>query len=175
VTFRPEVSPNRSEIDPTISQAINRLATGKGEWPLLIYGPVGTGKTYAAVAALDRFGGVYHTASGFPEKLILADDRGIQWHRDGESGVWRSENLWRHIRLAALVVVDELGSRGVPTPTQKARLQELMDSREGRPLILISNLTPEELCGIYDERIMSRALRGTLAKVEGQDRRIFKS
>ncbi len=161
-----------------LADPLNKLATGSGDWPLLIIGPVGTGKTYFAVQVLDTFGGVYHTASDFCQKLIVADERGIPWpgnhitnRQTEEAGVWRSEHLWQQIKYHPLVVIDELGVRGETTHTQRERIQTVLDYREGRPLILISNLDVKTLGAVYDDRIMSRITRGTVITIKDEDRR----
>lgn len=163
----------RSEVPEKFERVLSDLIDGRAEWPLLVIGSVGTGKTYAACSVLDRYGGVYHTAHGLCEKLIIADDRGIPWQTPGEAGIWRSEQLWRHIDLHPVIVVDELGVRGVATPTQRSRIQEVLDRREGKPLILISNFGLEELTKLYDERVISRAARGEVLYLSGPDRRIL--
>jgi hypothetical protein len=169
-------------VPPRFSEALNRLAIGNGSWPLLVIGPVGTGKTYSAVAALDRFGGVYHTASGLCEKLIVADQQGIAWpdihltgYDGGDNGIWRSEHLWRHLLYHQLVVLDELGAKGIATPTQRGRIQELLDLREGRPVILISNVGTDGIQEIYGDRVLSRAMRGITIYLGGDDRRQVKA
>jgi DNA replication protein DnaC len=172
------VKPAVGEIIPKFSEAMRALIRGEKKWPLLMFGDVGTGKTYAAVAALDRFGGIYHTASGLCEMLIVADQQGIQWPgghitnlQTPEVGVWRSQHLWNHIKAHQLVVLDELGARGAATHTQRERIQTVMDLREGRPLILISNCGVKDLEHYYGDRIVSRATRGTVIEIAGRDRR----
>lgn len=79
--------------------------------------------------------------------------------------------FWRKLRTTGLVVIDEIGTRD-PAPHRYDAFLRLLDERVNRPLILTGNLHPEKKLGeVYDERIYSRIVAGTLIEVTGQDRR----
>lgn len=132
------------------------LCQGNADWPLLLYGGVGTGKTCGALALCDYCDDtVYATADR------LAD------------GIWPDDQcLWRRLREAALVVIDELGTREKVNDRQYTAVKQAADARDMRPTIWISNLTPEQLVQAYDDRVVSRIARGTVLELEGDDQRM---
>jgi hypothetical protein len=67
--------------------------------------------------------------------------------------------------------VDDLGLRGSSDSVYEIVL-ELIDCRKRKPTIITSNRGPSELAEIYDERIVSRLMAGTLIEVTGPDRRL---
>jgi hypothetical protein len=71
-----------------------------------------------------------------------------------------------------LVVLDELGTKDKVTDTAYEVVQDLLDRREGWPLVVISNHPPEVIGELYDSRIVSRCEAGTKVNYTGPDRRI---
>jgi DNA replication protein DnaC len=88
--------------------------------------------------------------------------------------VWPQE-LWNLMIEAPLVVIDEIGDRENPSEHQCLCLKRLLDEREGRPLIAISNLSVEEIGRKYSASVASRLQLGTVTYVDGPDRRIRKT
>lgn len=81
--------------------------------------------------------------------------------------------FWKKLTTSDLVVIDEIGTRDATAHRYDALLR-LLDARIGRPLILTSNLDPSSPSGlgtVYDARILSRIMSGTLLEVRGHDRR----
>lgn len=78
--------------------------------------------------------------------------------------------VFNDIEDAGLVCIDDIGLRE-PTPPQLQALWEILTARERKPLVVSSNLAPEELAKIYDDRILSRLCCGTTIHVRDSDRR----
>ena len=126
-------------------------AGGKG---LLLYGPVGAGKTHLAAsicnALIDRgFDVVWTNTPEFITKLKRSFDTGVN-----EATVMDS-----HIR-AGLLVLDDIGSEK-PTDWAESRLYEVINSRLEReaPIIFTSNCQADVLTKRLGQRIVSR-IRG---------------
>jgi DNA polymerase III delta prime subunit len=145
--------------------------SGESPWPLVLSGPAGTGKTCAALCLLDYAGGRYWTAGGLCDVLIRAQAGRLQWSNGGYGGTHWPEDVWKWVAGAPLVVVDEIGSRS-PSDFAYETVKRVLDEREGRPLVVISNLTLESLTRLYDDRVASRLAGGTVVEVGGSDRRL---
>ena len=92
--------------------------------------------------------------------------------RDGRSVSWNG--FWAAVRSTALVVVDDLGARDRVSDHAYETLKKVLDSREGRPLIALSNARLSELARVYDDRIASRLSAGTLIALDEPDQRLKK-
>ena len=51
-------------------------------------------------------------------------------------------------------------------------VKRLIDQREGKPLLVLSNLGIDAVSRLYDDRISSRLGGGTLVRVGNRDRRL---
>lgn len=143
-------------VDPGLQVVIDRLIAGTAPWPLYLFGPIGTGKTRAALCACDRVdGGRYWTVSRVMDQMR---DGQAPWYQPYEDGG------------PALAVLDELGTHRAKDFEFDA-VKEFLDWREDRPAIYISNHPPEVLRQLYDERIESRLQAGTVFELAGPDRR----
>lgn len=156
-------------IDPDLKRTIRALCAGELPWPLFLWGPPGTGKTCAALLLLDHASGMYWTPDELAEDMILASKG--QVHYESGRGV-TPKALWREIGQRPLVVVDELGVRSKVGEWQYQCLKRLLDAREGKPLVGISNLNLKEIVQVYDDRIASRLAAGTVFHLAGKDRRL---
>ncbi len=77
-----------------------------------------------------------------------------------------------YIAKPSLVVLDEIGTRGMVSDAHYEALLTVLDMRENKPFIAISNLDHAALTKVYDARIVSRLSAGTIMEVTGKDRRI---
>lgn len=157
----PHLERNLHEVNTALQQTLNDLAVGKLPWPLLVYGPAGTGKTCAVLALAD----VCEIAA-----IWDADDWATFVIRKGD------ELDAELSRLAAkeLLIVDEIGCRSTVGDLHYTSLKKLIDLRdrsENRAAIFISNLEPKNLIDLFDDRIYSRLTRGTVFELDGADRR----
>lgn len=157
---------------PALEGPVRAVVSGASPWPLVMYGPPGTGKTCAALVLLDHAGGEYHTAADWARCIIDAQQKRLSWHREGQSGPLTEEMIYRAITAAPLVVLDELGTRERASDHAYEVTKRLIDAREFRPLVVISNLDMDALAKVYDDRVTSRLGRGTVLHVEADDRRL---
>lgn len=157
-------------IPPTIRQSLRGCAEGRQRWPLYIYGPPGTRKTWSSLITVDWAGGLYATAAALADHYT-----DIRWGRvlhSGSGGLkFTTEDFWRRLSGVNLLVIDELGIRNNPTDNEFAAVHGALEARSGKPLLLIANAPPAQLGLLYDERIVSRCMAGTIVEVVGEDSR----
>jgi DNA replication protein DnaC len=161
------------------------LARGDLPWPLFVFGPAGVGKTCAALCLLDhvmpptcseitdeegvrrikRIGGetAYYTATGLAEAVIDCQQGRGELH---------PPLFWQRLTEKVLVVLDEIGARERVSDHHYDCVKRLLDDRHARPLIVLSNLSLEQVANVYDSRIASRMAAGTIVQVKGRDRRL---
>jgi DNA replication protein DnaC len=168
-----------SQIEPRVKAILELLVKGEANWPLTLWGPPGTGKTSAALCLLDRvandqrkmwgkraiFGRGYFTLSDFCKR---ANDAKYNPTKETYAG------FVEKIECATLIVIDEIDRMESVSDTRHENLTDLLDRREGMPLVLLSNSSPDQLGQMYGERVPSRMAKGTIWKMEGPDRRINK-
>lgn len=157
----PAVRRSMREVDPKLVAVFRELATGTQPWPLFLYGPVGAGKSLAALCLCD-----------FTETSAMMTVEELCRHIMAGDPM-RSETLDR-IERKDLLVLDELGTRQSVGDLEYMTIKNVLDTRHriGRSLIAISNHSPEVLTGIYDRRIVSRLTAGTIYHLQGDDRRV---
>jgi hypothetical protein len=90
---------------------------------------------------------------------------------DSGATVYESD-FWAMVGKQPLVVLDELGCREKVTDFQYETVKAVLDARDGRPLVVASNLGPEGLAVVYDDRIASRLMAGSVLELQGEDRRL---
>jgi len=146
-------------VNESLVQVFRDLVAGKERWPLFLHGPVGTGKTSAALCLADWC----DTAT------IVTPDRLCDiTKRDN------AETEWDFIARKELAILDELGTRTV-NEFHYSVVKRFLDEREehaGRVGIYISNIKPSDVSTLYDDRIASRLLCGTRVELSGKDRRV---
>jgi len=136
------------------------MVSAKSPWPLFIHGAVGCGKTRAALSLADFAAELctYDTVDSLCDSVMRPD----------------SHERQKRIQEAALAILDELGEREKVADLQATTIKKFLDAREfhnHRVAIYISNLTPDQLPDVYDDRIASRLLAGTVFELTGPDRR----
>lgn len=137
---------------------------------LLLYGHTGLGKTHLSLAiagkvAEDGHGVIYSSAQNLFNKL--------EKEKFGRSDGNTEENILG----CDLLIIDDLGAEFTTQFTVSA-LYNIVNSREleGKPTIISTNLTPEQLLSTYSERIASRILNNyTLLRFDGTDIRQIKT
>ncbi|MCA9073675.1 MAG: ATP-binding protein [Planctomycetaceae bacterium] len=161
-----------SQVDPRILQTM-REAVRQQSWPLVIWGNVGSGKTSTAAllyASWSRDDVKWFSAAEFV-RVVQTARRDGQVLLPGSVNTVGEESIWRvRVDQSSLVILDDLGTR-MPTDSQYEILFELIDRRAGKPLVVSTNHSPDGLANIFDERITSRLLAGTVIEFALPDRR----
>lgn len=138
-----------------------QLVGGVAPWPLYLWGSTGSGKTSAALALCDLcYTAAHWELENFATFMLRHADE--------------LESELEHIGRKELLVVDEIGVRLKTGDLSYTALKTLCDVREqraGRVMIAVSNIAPHEISGLYDDRIASRLLGGTVFELSGDDRR----
>jgi hypothetical protein len=181
-------------VDSSLRAVFRRLVAGEAPWPLYLFGRAGTGKTSAALVLLDHCGrpprendipcrDLHDWLYGYAEVRALAGlriraDEGKFWTAGDSGGFtvnWRwLLSAWQSFPLA---VLDEIGIGATTSDFKLDVLLEVLNARcddPVRPLVVTGNLAPKELESVYDDRIASRVLAGTVFQLDGNDRRIVK-
>ncbi|WP_293395554.1 ATP-binding protein [Nevskia sp.] len=132
---------------------VEAVARRESRGPLVIIGPVGTGKTYASSAALKQIirsdmRGLFITAGGYGRTVRET------WNRRGEH---TEASLLGKYGCVPVLVLDEFGAnRDVDAPM----LQDLISARydEGRMpnTIIVSNLAVAKFPDVAGERVADR-------------------
>ncbi len=141
------------EVDP--------LADGRN---LLLFGPVGTGKTCLAVGALRA----YHGAGGGQAQFEVVPDM-LDRMRPGTD----LPDPMEYLQSVRLLVLDDLGVEK-PSDWVRERLYVLLNARHGAelPTIVTSNTDLPGLAKQIGERAVSRFAESvTVVKVDGPDLR----
>ncbi len=127
--------------------------------PVYIHGATGRGKSFLAAR-------VFVGVSLWPN-----------WYRYGDfvDGVIRSSKGdgvagWLKIEEAKLLIIDEIGI-GAVTEWKNEIMWKILELRKDRPTVLTGNIKPTELTKIFDARIASRIVAGSLVEVDGHDLR----
>ncbi|MBI3832815.1 MAG: hypothetical protein HY287_00620 [Planctomycetes bacterium] len=144
---------------------------GKGAWPIFLHGEAGSGKTLAALCVGDWCGDCAYV--DMPTLCHMVNDAAFGRLLDDDGSAIQVTAVWKNWANANLAIIDEIGSRGKVSDAHFETLKMTLDSRErlNKPLIAISNLDPEALANVYDDRIASRLSAGTVCRVDG-DRRL---
>lgn len=162
-------------IDESLREQIRGLILGNLPWPLLIHGPAGRGKTCAALCLLDYAGGWYRTIADLADELIeITSGTRKTEGPAGEGGgmTITATTFWERIAKQPLIVLDELGAKMSVSDHHYTAVKRLLDHRERKPLIVLSNLDLDGINKVYDDRIASRCASGTVVKLGGADRRL---
>ena len=156
---------------------------GKNPYPIFLWGPTGTGKSYCAALAYAQHPtqAMWYRANRFVQD--------IQTCRRNKSGTVscpyqgpdpqyfgnrydRSETkLWgMAARSDILWVIDELTLEN-KTASAADIMYDLMDARQKRPTVVTCNKDIAGVAEVYDDRVASRISCGTHIHVDGDDRR----
>jgi DNA replication protein DnaC len=152
------------------------MAMDSKRWPIYLCGEAGRGKSCAAASI---YCGWSRSALWLEANAVVADI--INCRTNGRGFIVRTtaEQSWdewgsqieRKVRDASLVVFDDVGMRR-PTEAAFEVFFGLINLRRGKPTIYTGNPDPKRLCEVYDRRIASRLLCGTVIELTGADRRI---
>lgn len=141
---------------------------GKLDFPIVLLGSAGSGKTCLALCLLDCSSGRYYAVSDLCDDLIRSE-KGELLYSSGYQR--RASEIWKDWDDASLTVLDELGTRAKVSDFQYETVKKAIDRREGKPSVVISNLSLSAIKEKYDDRIASRLAGGTVIEMNG-DRRL---
>ena len=160
VRIFPKMNRRMRLVDSSLQSVFRSLVNGQRSWPLFLHGPVGAGKTMAALSLCDICQtAAYETVEGLSDRTMAVTPEELMAH-------------WRRIALKDLAVLDELGSRKESGELQYGVVKRFADVRcqeSNNVAIYVSNLSPSQLASAYDDRVGSRILCGTIFKLEGED------
>lgn len=172
-----------AQVKPALLVAV-REAFAAQKFPVFMFGPVGCGKTCAAAciyqswrASETRPGTVrWRRCDTLLDEILKARfSDGVTVETPGGDLVKMTESgLFNMFGAADLAVLDDVGTSKVVDERYSALLR-LLDSRVGKPTLITSNKNPQELQSVYDYRIISRMIAGTVIHVSGEDRRLLGS
>lgn len=165
----PDLPRSRELVKPELADAINSCLRGESDWPLLVLGPPGVGKTFGILTALDAFHRSVYTSPSELHRKVLAADRGEV--RNGAGFRVHAQSIFDEIADASLVGVDEIGLRSEVSDAHYENFKRLCDLRDHKATIYVSNVMPQKIAAIYDARILSRVASGTVVTLKGEDRR----
>jgi DNA replication protein DnaC len=171
----PEKDRDVDMIPQALRRAIRECVKGDRRWPLFVRGAPGRGKTCAALLLLDHAGGFYVTASSLADWVNAAAFGRLEWSTlqlADNVGKPDPTRLWTVLAKTSLVVLDDIGTREKVSDAHYETIKRLLDEREKRPLMVLSNLSLDELAALYDDRIASRLASGTCLELAGEDRRL---
>jgi DNA replication protein DnaC len=135
---------------------------------LLLYGPVGTGKTHLAYAIL-------RTLLEAGQDVLAVNSASFYRELRGAFNTERTEDsVMAPYCRAAWLLFDDAGA-GALTDFERRYLLDLLDQRASLRTIITSNLTVEEFRKRLDERIGSRLSEFTSFHCGGADRRATKN
>ena len=146
-----------TQVSSQLVGVFRNLVCGKAKWPLFLFGPVGSGKSMAALSLCDFVKSPYYTTV----ETLMND-------------VMSGSDFWTKIRNAGLAVLDELGCRMKTTDLEYSSVKRFCDERElyaRRIAIYVSNVEPDVIASQYDARIADRVLCGTVVKLNDKSRR----
>lgn len=157
---------------PAFDQAeLERLDFVSGQKNLVLYGPVGIGKTHMAIAA-----GVKACQLGYKTRFYTVTELVLKLAESRKNGTL--ERLLRDLRSLDLLILDEWGYVPVDKDGSQLLFRVISDSYESKSLILTTNLEFSKWGGIFTDDQMAAAMidrlvhHGHLLLFEGRSYRM---
>lgn len=149
---------------------------GELRWPLFIWGRPGVGKSFASALLYQRWDARQRVAwwrlTDFQARIAECRKNGHAVAMVEGRPIERTEEMWfRILGQQDMVVFDDVGIRE-PTDTGFEVLFMVAEHRRMKPTVYTSNVAPAALQKVYDERVASRMLAGTVLEMTGADRRV---
>lgn len=118
---------------------------------LILTGKTGVGKSKLASVAANIL-----NERDFSALFLNAQRLNDLFLRSYLAPLWEKESILLAVYDADLLVVDDLGAESFLQKVTAEYLYTLLSVRSGRPLVITTNLTPNELRERYGERVFSR-------------------
>lgn len=145
----PQIGDAMAQIVQYIEELEKNIKCGRG---LILMGPVGTGKTSAAIAVLQYglqrdYGGLFIGMSSLLDTIFTTKERNREEWVEFE----------RRLRETTLLIIDDLGTER-PEGWVQIKLDSIINERYNRmkPVIVTTNLDAKGLKNTYTERIIDR-------------------
>ena len=155
------------DLEEETGQKLLSLEAGRD---VFMFGPVGTGKTYA-MAALIR----HYIYAGYEVERVNFDDFCVQVRATMSPASKKTEwDLIEPLKDIDKLFIDDLGIRGKQeTDFSYVTLYSILNKRQERqlPTFLSSNKTLAQLGQSFDARIASRLSAALIIEMTGPDRR----
>lgn len=171
----PGIDADWAQVNPPLQSAIREAVIG-AKWPIYLFGDQGRGKT-SAMASLYRK--VINSSKWLDlqqfvrlvQRARTSDDGKVYDFSFSNYGASESDLYRKFVVDPQVVFVDDVGIRSASESVFEI-VYEIVNRRGRRPAIYTSNVDPQRLRAIYDDRVASRMLAGTIIEVTGADRRI---
>ena len=160
------VSASLNDLPATLVDKI----TTRGDKDLVLWGPVGVGKTHT-MAALIRF----YYFFGFDVMRINYDEFLVRLRSTYQAGAKETEcEVSQRLKDVDKLFIDDLGLRGIESEFAKVVLFDILNKRQERLLqtFITTNKPVGELAKSFDVRIASRLQSAVQVALKGVDRRI---
>lgn len=153
-----------------LGKAIGEVMAGSSNWPLYVYGGVGTGKTCAGLCMADHVrGAIYKHFEELTAQMLQASRGQLVYGETGHTA-WPAQ-LWQEIEEAPLVVLDDVGLRERANDYQYDTFMRFLERRANTPYVVIANSDLVGLAEAYDYRIASRLSGATAISCDWPDMR----
>ncbi|MEQ7221420.1 ATP-binding protein [Vagococcus fluvialis] len=146
-------------------------------------GKPGTGKSHLSMSMLKI---VNENSKPYKKCLFVSIDEVMRKIKDGfnkRDSKYTEEYITNLLTSADLLVIDDLGAETGAISSEKQAtdfttrvLYSIMNGRMNKPTIITTNLTSKEMAKMYDQKLISRFLRGAeghaISFKETKDKRI---
>ena len=150
----------------------------RSRWPLYVFGQQGRGKSCLAALIHQVWPtrAVWLDVSDLLSQVKTCRRNGLVEIAgpDGRYFEFSEAALFDRFGNAGLLVLDDIGIR-TPTDVDIEIITRAVNARAGKPLIVTSNLKPDELNAAFGARLASRLLAGVPLCLAGSDRRLTHS
>ena len=155
-------------LDKDVGDKLEELKYGQD---VFMYGPVGTGKTYAMAALIRRY--VYE---GYKCERINFDDFCVKVRSTMGPAATKTEwDLIEPLKQVDKLFIDDLGIRSKrETDFAYVTFYSILNKRQERmlPTFISSNKTIDQLAKSFDARVASRLKTALIIEIKGEDRRL---
>lgn len=160
-----------TRVPPMIAHAMAKCGRGEWPWPLTLWGGPGIGKSCAGLLMSDWVEWSYFWTL---KEMCEEYRKALMGELFTESAYCAVKMNWadmdQMLGSSSLVVVDELGE-GRASEHVLTVLRSVLDAREGKATMFLSNHSPRKLERLYGAPIMSRIQAGTVIECKLPDRR----
>ncbi|NKC67206.1 ATP-binding protein [Vagococcus fluvialis] len=177
------VDDNETKLNKDKSWTIAREYYQGATYNTIFTGKPGTGKSHLSMSMLKI---VNENSKPYKKCLFVSIDEVMRKIKDGfnkRDSKYTEEYITNLLTSADLLVIDDLGAETGAISSEKQAtdfttrvLYSIMNGRMNKPTIITTNLTSKEMAKMYDQKLISRFLRGAeghaISFKETKDKRI---